>query len=699
MEPGGGGWVVALAVSPHESNRLLSSGDMLSAALSTDRGKSWEPVFGFSSYEMCDITWHPADPNTVWIGSMTGPYVSTDGGKNWQSRRIGMPEKSHSNYSCPIEKILFDPSDSRRLLAFSGTSRHWGNVNQFRGIWESTDCGASWKSVGNLAPDSAMNIYRAVFAGGASRTLYAVADTVWVSRDMGKSWERCCNGLPPAQIGSIQAHPTDSKTLWVSVKAYQGEDGIWLPGGIYKTVDGGANWLRSSTGLTQDSSAQEVQASSYPSLAVSPKNPDILWTGDSSYSRCLIYKSEDGGASWKAVAKKGDKAGTEGAVAIVPAACFAGSGMTGFAADPSDENAVFCWCSEYTLCGTDGGKSWFDAASERPAGKTAPFWKGRGWTGWCSRNIAFNPYRENQCILQGMDACRGWLTDDNFKSYRYVSTDPVPWMAGNDASFTSDGRIYIATGQFGGFAGILCSRDFGASFTVSCGDACGLPGMSWGGANAECTGIYANPDDSPQVWAALGGRLYYSADSGESWKVINDNSGLTTIAGNPLKAGTFYAAGRDCVYFYDGGGLRNIGGPSPAGRGRLNCDSLGRLYACQFRDGNSGLWRYSPARQSWDKLLDEPLAIQCAVDPANPDRLLLVTSQDPYNDFACGNGLWVSCDAGKSWSAENSGLPMMRCNSAAFNPFDHEQIVAGTYGAGFYTARWPQDYKPQGTRK
>src|SRR3569833_1120863 len=73
-EPGSGGVIVGLAISPHDSRRLLVSGDMLGVGRSDDGGKSWQPTFGFSSWEMADFTFDPRNPNLVWVGSMSGPY-------------------------------------------------------------------------------------------------------------------------------------------------------------------------------------------------------------------------------------------------------------------------------------------------------------------------------------------------------------------------------------------------------------------------------------------------------------------------------------------------------------------------------------------------------------------------------------------------------------------------------------------------
>lgn len=120
-EPGVGGSVVAISMSPFDSRRILAAGDMLGLALSTDGGATWQATTGFSTWEMASFTWHPTDPLKVWVGSMGGPYESRDGGHSWASMRTGMPPVSTDYYTAPIEKVLFDPGDENQLLAFGGS--------------------------------------------------------------------------------------------------------------------------------------------------------------------------------------------------------------------------------------------------------------------------------------------------------------------------------------------------------------------------------------------------------------------------------------------------------------------------------------------------------------------------------------------------------------------------------------------------
>lgn len=122
-EPGNGGRITDIAISPIDNNHILIAGDMLGIAYSNDGGTSWQATFGFESYEIGAITFHPSNSQIVWAGTMSGPYKSEDGGQNWEWKRNGMPPINNWSYSCPVEKILFDPSNTNRLLAFGGSKR------------------------------------------------------------------------------------------------------------------------------------------------------------------------------------------------------------------------------------------------------------------------------------------------------------------------------------------------------------------------------------------------------------------------------------------------------------------------------------------------------------------------------------------------------------------------------------------------
>ena len=715
-EPGCGGAIVSVAVSPHDPKLLISGGDMLGIATSFDGGDSWRSTFGLATYEMATPTFHPTDPNVVWIGSCSGPYVSTDRGIHWTQKRAGMPQVSDSRYTAMVEKVLFDPDQPGRLLTIGGSVRRWGTAAETQGwIWESTDNGESWRHVGTIATDGfstdakkGANLFWAEYAPGSGSTIHLLAeDAGWyTSDDDGRTWRKhAASGLPtlPTQI---TFNPKDASVVYAATASYKTGDGdeTRQPGGIFKSTDGGRSFSPSSAGIKTVLTADNGNlTSNFANVAVSAANPNVLWTNDGAWNSAVIYKSDDAGASWRPVATRAGlgvehQQGGSQAVAHPETATFAGIAGR-ITADPSSADRAYLYNTEFILRTVDGGRTFDDATALRPDASKKDHWRGRGWVGWCSTNIAFNPYRKDQSIAQAMDAARGWISDDGLQSWRFAATDKThPWLGGVEAAFAKDGTIWLTTGQHGSSNGLLRSRDWGQTWDVLAGAARGLPDTGWHG-NAPYDGVYAHPDDSKRAWVALDGRIVRTTDLGETWSPVTEEIGASHIAGDPTTPGRFYVAAKAGVLVTDDGEtFRAIGGPGPAGRGRINCDAKGRVIACQWRDGRSGVWRYDPADQAWTRLLDEAQAFECVADPSDPTRLLLATNMDPYNDLAGGNGVWVSNDDGKSWASQNDGLAMRRGLAAAFNPFDPEQIVVGTFGRGFFVGRWSKGATLAATR-
>jgi hypothetical protein len=139
------GRVSAIEVSPFDPRTIIAGGDVLGAGVTHDGGVTWQQTFGFANYQDNDITFHPTDPNIIWIGTLGGPYKSTDGGRNWIAKRDGMPPVSKITITAPIERVVFDPNDAATLLAVAGNHRHMGygktGITRWGGVWKSTDGG------------------------------------------------------------------------------------------------------------------------------------------------------------------------------------------------------------------------------------------------------------------------------------------------------------------------------------------------------------------------------------------------------------------------------------------------------------------------------------------------------------------------------------------------------------------------------
>jgi len=176
------------------------------------------------------------------------------------------------------------------------------------GIFESTNAGNTMKpifdnegslTIGDIAISKADN--RIIWAGtgenNSSRSSYAGAG-VYKSMDGGQSWQY--SGLGGTQhIGRIITHPQQADVAWVaSIGALYHHNS---KRGVYKTTNGGETWqktlfINDSTGVID--------------LVIHPDNPKILWAAawereraawnfEESGKGSAIYKSTDGGETWR----------------------------------------------------------------------------------------------------------------------------------------------------------------------------------------------------------------------------------------------------------------------------------------------------------------------------------------------------------------------------------------------------------------
>ena len=163
-----------------------------------------------------------------------------------------------------------------------------------------------WRSVG---PYIGGRVITVTGVSGDANLFYAgtVGGGVWKSTDEGIKWENITDGKlpgPSASIGALAVAPYDPSTLYAGT----GEDDIrndMIPGdGIYKSTDAGKTW--EYAGLKETQSISEI--------VVSPKDPKVVYASSMGHvfvpgSDRGVFKSTDGGKSWKKVLFVDDKTG------------------------------------------------------------------------------------------------------------------------------------------------------------------------------------------------------------------------------------------------------------------------------------------------------------------------------------------------------------------------------------------------------
>jgi photosystem II stability/assembly factor-like uncharacterized protein len=78
----------------------------------------------------------------------------------------------------------------------------------------------------------------------------------------------------------------------LSVLAVPGEPQVLMAGvergGVYRSIDGGRSWKASASGMNPEASVTD--------LVFDPTDPEVLYAADLSSG---VYRSEDGGTSWQ----------------------------------------------------------------------------------------------------------------------------------------------------------------------------------------------------------------------------------------------------------------------------------------------------------------------------------------------------------------------------------------------------------------
>ena len=665
-EPGVGGQITSIAVSPFDASRVLMGGDVLGAALSEDGGESWQPTFGLGSWEIADFTFHPTDAMNVWVGTMGGPYESVDGGHTWTSRRTGMPAPSLFMYSAPIQKVLFDPADASHLLAFGGSHRELTSAGTpaWGAIWESFDAGQSWARKSTVW----RNILSVAMVNGSLTTLLVstrLGAGVVRSDDGGATWAPSNVGLPRPHVRSLVAAP-DSQTVWAAVAA----NGAAI-GGIWKSVDGGRTWLPSNTGLAHQISPDPSLTPTYNAIAMAPSDPNVLYTADRSYFSTGIYRSTDGGDSWTVVLSRDNKPDVPWGT---PPSADA------FAIDPNDPNVVFAGQQEYGVRTTDGGQTWSDISSRR----VGAAFSGRGFSGIVAQDIAMSQAHPGLIYLAGMDGGNLLMSRDAGATWTRPLREYDEWSGSTGVALggPSRDRVYVLLGQVG-FNGIARSTDNGETWSYVSGAAAGLPERS--ATAARPASIAASTRDDGRVWATIDGVLYRSSDGGGHWLAGQTGLKLGDIAVSDAATRTVFVGGAAGIYWStdDGATLRLITG-SPANPTKLTVDPTNprRLYFTNWRAEDGGVWRFE--RSTFTQLRADSTLYDVAVDPTNPARLVAVTGDRPHHDVSQASGVWVSRDSGATWNLESTDLPVTRINTAMFDPAVSGRVVIGTLGRGFF---------------
>lgn len=127
---------------------------------------------------------------------------------------------------------------------------------------------------------------------------------VWKTENGGGNWTPIFDDQPILNIGSIAITQSNPSIVWAGTGEGNPRNSISLGDGIYKSLDGGKTWK--CMGLQKTRNIHRI--------IIDPTNPDIVYAGVMGNPFAVhpergVYKTTDGGDSWKLILHTNDTSG------------------------------------------------------------------------------------------------------------------------------------------------------------------------------------------------------------------------------------------------------------------------------------------------------------------------------------------------------------------------------------------------------
>jgi photosystem II stability/assembly factor-like uncharacterized protein len=658
--------------------------------ISKNGGLTWTAVFDEQPVASIGaVAINQQNPDIIWVGTGegnvrnstsigAGMFKSNDGGRSWKQVGLAASER--------INRIALHPQNPEiAYVAAMGTL--WGE-NTERGIYKTTDGGASWERIlytdqktggtdVKLDPVNPEKVYASMWqfrrwpyffkSGGPGSGLY-------VSWNGGQDWTRKTehDGLPAGELGRITIAPSAAEAgrVYALVEAEKSA--------LIRSDDGGVSWSR-----VNESHDIMSRPFYYTEIAADPVNADRVYN---IFENLAV--SIDGGKSFE----------NNPLVVCCAPGNFIHIDNHAFWINPDDPKHLVLGNDGGIAISLDRGATWrfvrnlplsqfyhIAVDDDHPYNiygglQDNGSWRGPSevWENGGIRNLHWQevgfgdgfdtrPDPENSrrgyVMSQGGNLSR-WDLDTG--EQRLIRPDPQPieadlrfnWSAGLAQDPFDPATIYYGS-QF-----LHKSTDRGNSWTVISPDLTSnnpefQTFRNSGGLTPDVTAaenyttiisVAASPLEQGLIWVGTDdGRIHVTRDGGENWTRIDGKArGVNPGAWVPMITASPHQAGTAFVVFDD----------------HRRSDMQPYLY----RTDNYG--------SSWTSLVTEEVsgyALSVLQDHVDPDLLFLGT------EF----GLYVSNNGGDNWTKFTAGVPTVSVMDMAIQQREND-LVLGTHGRSLF---------------
>jgi hypothetical protein len=253
----------------------------------------------FTNLAVCAIAQNPATPNTIYFGTGEGwfngdairgrgIFKSTDGGASW----VLLPSTDNDTYY-RIQKLV---------IKNVGATEYVFAATRLGGVQRSTDGGTTWTTVLSNGVNGGASERCADLEIGADGAIYATlgmftTDGIYKSTDNGGSWTKLTSGLPSNGYNRIEiaCAPSDANRIYA---AFQSATTMSCSG-VYKSTNGGSTWTAITNPTVFDGgNFASTQAWYNLTIGVDPNNADRVMMGGLD-----LVASTDAGSTWTIISQ------------------------------------------------------------------------------------------------------------------------------------------------------------------------------------------------------------------------------------------------------------------------------------------------------------------------------------------------------------------------------------------------------------